>query len=132
MPFNHTKLEIRLSECDERLKDLFNDVKISVEIKKHIEEVQNYYNVSYTNAKKDKTAEAIVTTYEEYLDHLGKVKNGTYSYTMGQNTYETALHIHNHTHDFIVYTNDSRQIDVFKHNLANVILCNVWVFGYTF
>ncbi|EHL32896.1 DUF5638 domain-containing protein [Legionella drancourtii] len=126
MPFNHTKLEKRLSDCDEKLSALFNDVEISDAIKKHIQEVQTYYNLSYTKAQKGKTAEAIVTTYEEYVIHLENVKNGTYWYTTGRYTYEETLKSFNDAKAAMDYANDSRTIDAVKHNLANICALMFW------
>ena len=126
MPLNHTKLEKRLSDCDEKLSALFKDVATNDAIQKHLLEVQNYYNLSYTNTKKDKTAETIVSTYEEYVTHLENVKTGTYWYTTGLHTYEEASSSLNKAHDAIFYANTSRQLEVVRHNLVNICALMFW------
>ncbi len=126
MPFNHTKLEARLSKCDEKLNKLFNGFEISDAVKKHIQEVQDYYNLSYTKAQKNTTAEAIVTTYEEYVIHLENVKNGTYWYTTGQNNYEETQKLLDDAKAAMNYANDSRNIGTVKHNLVNICALMFW------
>lgn len=126
MPLNHTKLEKRLSDCDEKLSALFKDVETNNAIKKHLLEVQNYYNLSYTNTKKDKTAETIVSTYEEYIIHLENVKTGYDWYKNGLHSYAEATAALDKAHDAIVYANTSRHIDVVRHDLANICALMFW------
>ncbi|HHF7366747.1 TPA: DUF5638 domain-containing protein [Legionella bozemanae] len=106
MPLNHTKLERRLSACDEALNALFanQQKQIGVKIQQQIKSVQNYYNLSYTKTNSAKKAEEIAASYELFIDQLTKAKNRQL------NTKEASEKISNSC--------ESRKIGVLFHNLA--------------
>jgi hypothetical protein len=129
MPLNHTKLEKRLSDCDEKLTTLETELKkisTSEEVKRYFNEIKNYYNLSYNKAKKNQTAEAVVKTYEEYTIHLENVKDGSAWYTTGRYSFKEASNSLEKASDAIVYANDARKLGIIRHNLANICALMFW------
>lgn len=112
MPYNHRKLELRLSACDKKLAALFAEKELGEKIKQQIKAVQNYYNLSYTKAVSAKTVEAIASSYESFIDNLTKVKNGE----MSRQDAEDAL----------LKTSESRKINVIYKNLAKACEFLFW------
>lgn len=112
MPLNHTLSERRLSDCDAKLSALFADTDISEALQKHIKAVQEYYNTSYVKAKKNKTVEEIIVSYEFYVEQLSKIKSGELP--------------HPDMLDAINHANDARRIDVILANLAKTAELIFW------
>lgn len=113
MPLNYTKLEKRLSDCDNKLTELFKGQEENLLIQQHLAKVKKYYNLSYEKAEQDKTIETLVKSYEFYVQQLSEVKDGTI-------TRDTML-------ESINYANDSRKLAVIYADLAKACELMFWV-----
>ncbi|KTD09042.1 hypothetical protein Lgra_2277 [Legionella gratiana] len=113
MPYNHRKLERRLSICDKKLSALFaSEKELDDKLKQQIKAVQDYYNLSYTKASSAKTVETIATSYESFVAGLTKVKHGEMS--------------HIDAMDALLKTSESRKINVLFKNLAKTCELLFW------
>lgn len=128
MPYNRRELEQRLLECDEKLDELceqlltsFIDPEVKKQIEDHINMVNKYYNTSYQKAKDTPKIEAIIITYEQYVEILTKIKNGTYNspqQTLKEFKAEALVNISDNNID--------RKLDVVLWNLAKGCQAVFW------
>lgn len=124
MPYNRTRMELRLSRCDENLSKLFAiiviDEVIGPTLQSQIKAVQEYYNTSYQKAKDTPKVENIISRYEEYIKLLTKVNEG-------KSTAEEVLDVlKKDVLKKISYNRDSRKIDVIFSNLAKACELLFW------
>jgi hypothetical protein len=122
MPLNFLKLEQQLTECDNKLSALFLNEEDKA-ILEHVQAIKNYYRLSYTKAKKKQTVEAIICDYEGYLTYLEQIKQFSVASFPDISVYENAC---KKARDFITYSNDSRYLNVIKHNLLKVCELIFW------
>lgn len=113
MPYNHSAIELRLKKTDEELDKMFDGRPENLAINAHKNMVKHYYNQSYIKAKKGKTAEAVVQSYEDFVNYLKQVRDAELS------TKDMKKNIINKT-------NDSRRADVFLHNLGQTCKLIFW------
>ncbi|KTD71060.1 hypothetical protein Lste_0384 [Legionella steelei] len=76
MPVNHSKFEPRLSNCDKELQKIFDGLQVDGKLQWQIDQVKDYYNLSYTKAVSEKRITEILISYELFIARLKQVKNG--------------------------------------------------------
>lgn len=122
MPYNHTQLERILNDCDKRLDTLLKNEKEidSNTIKQRIEEVKNYYCLSYKKAKpaSAETIETIVTNYNSFVKDLEELYNET-SIEIKKLMEAQAL-------ENVTNINQSRKFQVVKNNFAKICELLYW------
>ncbi|MGC1183402.1 DUF5638 domain-containing protein [Legionella sp.] len=123
MPLNYTNLEKRLIENDQKLSNLFTGVKLNESLLKHIADIKNYYNISYTKAKESKTIEAIIKDYENFVDHLKILKSNS---GVTNVSYERRLEAYNKATDSIRHARNSKKLAIIKYDLAQACKLTFW------
>lgn len=126
MPLNYVNLQKRLDECDTKLAELFKGEPVTEVVLEHIEVVKDYYRLSYTKAQKDKTIEAIVKSYEDYVLHLQNVKTAGKLDKGDELSFDALKGEYKKAKYGIVYASDSRYLDVIKHDLLKVCELMFW------
>lgn len=103
---------------------LITDEESAREIHKHIEAIQSYYNTSLRTAKKEKTQNAIVNSYENYISLL----NNAYKIGHQQQptAYEQVDEFFKTSNETIGREYDARRINAFFHNCYKVCELTFW------
>ncbi|MFJ1268317.1 DUF5638 domain-containing protein [Legionella lytica] len=77
MPLYYTDAKTRINAFHDQLEtvkatltEIINDKDVAEEIKAHIDVIQNYYNTSLRAAKNEKTQNAVIHSYQNYINLL--------------------------------------------------------------
>ncbi|WP_133135874.1 DUF5638 domain-containing protein [Legionella rowbothamii] len=130
MPLYYTDAKSRingyhdqLEATKELLNQLINDEETVSKIQKHINAIQGYYNTSLRTAKNEKTQNAIVNSYENYITLLNNAYNIGHQQPTSPDQIEEFFKASN---EAIGREYDARRINAFFHNCYNVCELIFW------
>ncbi|MDR3503435.1 MAG: DUF5638 domain-containing protein [Legionella sp.] len=131
MPLYYTDAKSRINGYHDQLEatkimlnQLINDEANANKIQKHIDAIQHYYNTSLRTAKNEKTQNAIVNSYENYIRLLNN------AYKIGHQQQPTASEqideFFKSSNEAIGREYDARRINAFFHNCYKVCELTFW------
>ncbi|CAM4481006.1 MAG: hypothetical protein LEGION0403_FIIPPAGN_01525 [Legionella sp.] len=130
MPLYYINAKTRINDFHDQLEtvkntltQLISDKETTSKIEKHISEIQNYYNTSLHTAKNEKTQNAIINSYANYIGLL----NSACQIGQQQPTaYERLDEFLKTSNEAIGREYDARRVNAFFHNCYNVCELTFW------